>query len=64
MKKPMYYCFSGNDFVKFGIANSCEDAITGVRHFLGWCLDDDDSISVEEKASGYYVTIVKDYDYL
>ena len=50
---------AGDDcFEKIGIASSGDDAITGVRYH---CLVDEDvDVQVEEKPSGYYVTIDRD----
>lgn len=67
-KKPLHYRYTDDDpdegFDEIGIANSVEDAIAGVRHWVDGLNDydwlsvpSDAPMQVEETESGYYVTI-------
>ena len=59
MKKSIYYSHAGDDcFKKIGIAFSRDDAVDVIAAVRYNCLVDEDvPLQVEEKDSGYYVTI-------
>ncbi len=61
-KKPLHYRYTNDDpglieaFEKIGIADSPEDAIAGVRHWIDGVADTP-SMWVEETDFAYYVTV-------